>query len=89
MRPWGLPTEAEVNGRVYEIDPDFRTILEIFVMMDDPDLSDADKTEALLRMFFRQTIVPPTARLLRFHCTECRPDRSGTSACRCIRTKPV
>ena len=36
----------------YQVRTDFRTILEIFVMLDDPDLTDADKTEALLRMFY-------------------------------------
>ena len=37
---------------------DFRVILEIFVMLSDPELSDADKTEALLRMFYPD---PPPA----------------------------
>ena len=48
---FSLPTTVEIDGRSYEIRTDFRTILEIFVMLDDPDLTDADKTEALLRMF--------------------------------------
>ena len=33
---------------------DFRVILEIFVMLADPELSDTDKTEALLRMFYEE-----------------------------------
>ena len=49
---FSLPTTVEINGRAYEIRTDFRTILEIFTMLDDPDLTDADKTEALLRMFY-------------------------------------
>ena len=49
---FSLPTTVEIDGRSYEIRTDFRTILEIFVMLDDPDLTDADKTEALLRMFY-------------------------------------
>ena len=36
----------------FSVRTDFRVILEIFVMLDDPDLTDADKTEALLRMFY-------------------------------------
>ena len=47
-----LPKSVEVGGNTYQIRTDFRTILEIFVMLDDPDLTDADKTEALLRMFY-------------------------------------
>ena len=49
---FSLPTTVEIDGRSYEIRTDFRTILEIFTMLDDPDLSDGDKTEALLRMFY-------------------------------------
>ena len=47
-----LPTSVTVSGCEYPIRTDFRVILEIFVMLDDPELTDADKTEALLRMFF-------------------------------------
>ena len=49
---FSLPTTVEIDGRSYEIRTDFRSILEIFTMLDDPDLSDGDKTEALLRMFY-------------------------------------
>ena len=49
---FSLPTTVEIDGRSYEMRTDFRTILEIFTMLDDPDLTDADKTEALLRMFY-------------------------------------
>ena len=49
---FSLPDSVTVSGIEYSIRSDFRTILEIFVMLDDPDLSDADKTEALLQMFY-------------------------------------
>ena len=48
---FSLPTTVIVSGRSYPVRTDFRVILEIFVMLEDPDLSDSDKTEALLRMF--------------------------------------
>ncbi len=47
-----LPDTVTVSGREYPVRTDFRVILEIFVMLDDPDLTDEDKTEALLRMFY-------------------------------------
>ena len=47
-----LPDSVTVSGTDYPIRTDFRVILEIFVMLDDPDLNDADKTEALIRMFY-------------------------------------
>ena len=49
---FSLPDSVTVSDIEYSIRTDFRTILEIFVMLDDPDLTDADKTEALLRMFY-------------------------------------
>ena len=47
-----LPDAVTVDGVSYKIRTDFRVILEIFIMLDDPDLTDADRTEALLRMFY-------------------------------------
>ncbi len=55
---FSLPTTVTVAGREYHVRTDFRVILEIFVMLADPELSDADKTEALLRMFYPD---PPPA----------------------------
>ena len=61
-----LPKSVEVGENTYQIRTDFRTILEIFVMLDDPDLSDADKTEALLRMFYVERPPDPENALLAF-----------------------
>ena len=61
-----LPKSVEVGENTYHIRNDFRTILEIFVMLDDPDLTDADKTEALLRMFFIERPSDPEAALQAF-----------------------
>ena len=46
-----LPDTVTVSGREYPVRTDFRVILEIFVMLDDPDLTDTDKTEALIQCF--------------------------------------
>ena len=54
-----LPSTVTISGIEYPIRTDFRTILEILVMLDDPDLSDADKTEALLRMFYVRSEASP------------------------------
>ena len=56
---FSLPDSVTVSDIEYSIRTDFRTILEIFVMLDDPDLSDADKTEALLRMFYVRSEASP------------------------------
>ena len=49
---FSLPTSVAAGDKSYSVRSDFRVILEIFVMLDDPDLTDADKTEALIRMFY-------------------------------------
>ena len=58
---FSLPSEVDVAGRSYEVRTDYRVILEILVMLDDPDLSDGDKTEALLRMFYVNQSPDPMA----------------------------
>lgn len=52
MIDFSLPKTVEVNGNMLEIRYDFRVILEIMVMLNDADLTDADKCEALLDMFY-------------------------------------
>ena len=47
-----LPDAITISSISYPVRMDFRALHEIFVMLDDPDLTDADKTEALLRMFY-------------------------------------
>ncbi len=56
---FNLSDTVPVFGTEYPVRTDFRVILEIFVMLDDPDLNDADKTEALLQMFYVER--PPDA----------------------------
>ena len=47
-----LPKTVQVSGKTFEIRYDFRVILEIITMLEDPDLTGEDKTAALLDMFF-------------------------------------
>ncbi|MCR5138489.1 MAG: Gp15 family bacteriophage protein [Oscillospiraceae bacterium] len=49
---FSLPDSVTVSGRSCPIRTDFRTVLEVLVMLRDPDLTDADRTEALLRMMY-------------------------------------
>ena len=49
---FSLPETVTIEGKEYSVRTDFRVILDILVMLSDSDLSDADKTEALLRMFY-------------------------------------
>ena len=63
---FSLPDSVTVSDTDYPIRTDFRVILEIFVMLDDPDLTDADKTEALLRMFYSERPSDPDTALQAF-----------------------
>ena len=47
-----LQDAVTIDGRSYRIRTDFRVILEIFVMLQDPELDDGDRTEALMQMFY-------------------------------------
>ncbi len=51
---FNLPVSVQISGAEVSIHTDFRVILEIFVMLADPELSDTDKTEALLRTFYEE-----------------------------------
>ena len=63
---FGLPDSVTVSGTEHPIRTDFHVILEIFVMLDDLDLTDADKTEALLRMFYSERPSDPDTALQAF-----------------------
>lgn len=47
-----LPTSVEVNGTEYEIRSDYRDILTIFEALSDPNLTEQDKAEAMLDIFY-------------------------------------
>ena len=47
-----LPKTVEVGGKERLIRYDFRVILEIIVMLNDPELSEEDKAEAVIDMFY-------------------------------------
>lgn len=49
---FSLPKAVEINGKTFEIRYDYRVILEIITMLNDVELTNADKAEALLTMFY-------------------------------------
>lgn len=51
---YGLPTSVEINGNDYEIRSDYRAILDILEAINDPELTDSDRAEAVLRIFYPQ-----------------------------------
>ena len=78
-----LPTRITISDRDYPIRTDFRVVLDIFVMLDDPGLTDADKTEALLRMFYLER-PPDTEEAVRAFAEFVEPRRRGGNGPRLI-----
>lgn len=52
MMNLSLPKSVEFDNETYEIRYDFRVILEIIVMLNDPELNNDEKAKALLTMFY-------------------------------------
>lgn len=49
---WELPITVEVGGEDYAIRSDFRVILDIFEMLEDPELDAVGRAEGILEMFY-------------------------------------
>lgn len=55
---WNLPYCLSVNGIDYEIREDFRAILDILSAFSDDELSDPEKTQAMLEILY-WPVIPP------------------------------
>lgn len=62
---YGLPTSVEVCGTAYEINSDFRVVLDIFEVLNDPDLTDQEKGFFTLGFFY-----PDFENMPNEHCQE-------------------
>ena len=57
---YDLPTTAEVNGTEYQIRTDFRDILTIIEALSDAELSEQEKAETMLDIFYQDfETMPP------------------------------
>lgn len=52
MIDYDLPTSVNIGGREYPIRTDYRPILDIITALNDPDLSDLDRTVVALGIFY-------------------------------------
>lgn len=51
-----LPDTVLVDGGAFSVNADFKTILKIFAILDDPEILDAHKGAQLVRLFFREEV---------------------------------
>lgn len=49
---YALPTSVEVNGTTYQIESDYRAVLDILTALTDNELDEQDKAEVSLRIFY-------------------------------------
>lgn len=55
---WNLPLSLNVGGVDYEIREDFRSILDILSAFNDKELSDSEKTKAMIEILYYPDIPP-------------------------------
>ena len=53
---WSLPYSLSVNGINYEIREDFRAVLDILSAFADEELSDPEKTQAMIEILYLSLI---------------------------------
>lgn len=49
---YALPTSVEVNGATYQIESDYRAVLDILTALVDSELDEQDKAEVALKIFY-------------------------------------
>lgn len=53
-----LPTSIEINGKQYACNPDFRAILRIFRLLDDPEVEERHKYCKIVEWFYPEETPP-------------------------------
>ena len=56
MTPWKLPESVEFGGTVYELNTDFRDVLEILAYLDDPDTPEFLRWRIAVALFYEGEI---------------------------------
>lgn len=61
MSAWELPTSATVGGNTYKINADFRDILQIISILNDPDKPEAFRWLIAMALFYEGEVQPQDA----------------------------
>lgn len=81
--PWILPQSTTISGVTYELNADFRDVLQIIGALQDVTMPEFIRWQVALALFYRQTVAPEHARqameyLSWFLCGGCpEADRPG------------
>lgn len=52
MSIYDLPTSVDINGREWEIESDYRAVLDICIALSDPELNDTERAIVVLTIFY-------------------------------------
>ena len=52
MSIYDLPTSVEINGREWEIESDYRAVLDICIALSDPELNDSERALVVMTIFY-------------------------------------
>ncbi len=62
LKAWELPVQAEFAGCGYDLNADFRDVLEVMAYLQDPELPEFIRWQVALGLFYRQEIAPQHSR---------------------------
>lgn len=55
MNKWSLPTSTTINGKTVEFNADFRNIIQIMIILTEPNLLEEERIEIALEMFYNSS----------------------------------
>ena len=58
LSPWALPLQAQIGRKTYDLNADFRDVLEVMSYLQDPVLPEFIRWQVALGLFFKQEVAP-------------------------------
>lgn len=62
LTAWGLPVQAVIENRVYDLHADFRDVLEVIGWLQNPELPEFIRWQVALGLFYKQDVAPEHSR---------------------------
>lgn len=62
LTAWGLPVQTKIQDRVYDLQADFRDVLEVIGWLQNPELPEFIRWQVALGLFYKQDVAPEHSR---------------------------
>lgn len=62
LTAWGLPVQTKIRGRVYDLQADFRDVLEVIGWLQNQELPEFIRWQVALGLFYKQDVAPEHSR---------------------------